>query len=210
LGSTLLEVMQTDNLDPIEAVADRVKYCIENNLGNELLNTLSAAETYLSDRKELLFDAFFNAGEFRLKELDYDNSIQYFNKSRKYNPAIIKVFDKIIESTNALYTANKEKFIKSDLLKLLPPIKMLIDYYGNLLSDKQLSNAEDFISRLAYRINFIAPEAVEGKMTHRVNVIVNALEKEVPMEQVRKEVAKFIADLLKKEQKKKLLQKKQE
>ena len=83
--------------------------------------------------------------------------------------------------------------------------KMLIDYYGSIAgSDHSQQIAEDLISRIVYRINFVALDSVEGKMTYRVNEIVNALEKEVPMEQVKKDVGKLIADLLKKELKKKL------
>jgi len=195
--------MQNNDIDPIEALATKVRFCIDNNQGKDLLNCLQAADNYLSDRKELLYDAYFAAGEFELKELDYDNSIQYFNKARKYNPTIVIVFDKIIESVLAFYSVHKTKFIKGDLSKLLPPIKMLINYYGILpASEHSLKIAEDLISRIEYRKNFVASETEEGQMTFRVNVIVDALEKEVPMEQVKKEVAKLVSDLIKKKIKK--------
>jgi hypothetical protein len=191
--------LQNNNKDATEALAAKIRYCIDNNLAEDLVTTLPAAEIYLLDRKELLFEAFFAAGEFRAKELDYFNSILYFNKSKKFNATIVVVFDKIIESLQSLYTFNKEEFVKGDLLKLLPPIKVLVDYYGALLNGRtSLEQAGHLMSRIAYRINFVAPDAVEGKMTHRVNVIINALEKDVPMDQVKKEVGKFIADLLQK------------
>ena len=191
--------MDPDNRDIIEVLAERVKNNIAENNWDELISALPAAETYLSDRKDLLFEAFCAAGEYRFSKIDYFNSILYYNKARKYNATTVFVFDKLVEITSAFYTANKEKFIKGDLLKLITPVKMLIDFYGNLTdSGKSLQIAENLLSNIAYRIKYLAPNAIEGHMTHRVNVIVNALEKDVPMEQVKKEISKFIADLLKK------------
>lgn len=191
--------MQYDNLDPVEVIAQQIKSNIDLNNGEGVITALLAAETYLTDRKELMFDAYRVAGEYRLSQSDHANSILYFNKTRKYNPTTVFVFDKIVESALAFYTANKHEFIKSDLLKLIPPIKMLIDYYRTLAGSEQSNlKAEDLLSRIAYRMQYVAPDSIEGKMTHRVSVIVDALEKDVPMEQVRQEVAKFIADLLKK------------
>ena len=191
--------MEPDNRDIIEALAERVKNNIEDKNWDELISALPAAETYLSDRKDLLYNAFCAAGEYRFNTIDYFNSLLYYNKARKYNSTTVFVFDKLVEVSTSFYTANKEKFIKGDLLKLITPIKMLIDFYGNLLaSRKSLQIAENLLSSISYRIKYLAPDTIEGHMTHRVNVIVDALEKDVPMEQVRKEVSKFIADLLKK------------
>ena len=81
---------------------------------------------------------------------------------------------------------------------------MLVDYYKNLppVSTSTVKVAEELLNRLEYRIQFVAPDAVEGKMTFRTQNIINALEKDVPMEQVKTEVGKLIADLIKKKIKK--------
>ncbi len=194
--------MVYDNIDPVEVLADKVRYCIDNNQEKELVDSLKAADFYLSDRKDLMFDAYFFAGESSLKNKDSYNAILYFNKARKFNHTIVSVFDKLIESLISFYTPNKDRFIKTDLTSLIPPIKNIINYYISITPDSPyLNKGLDLLNSIAYRIEFIAPDAVEGQMTHRVNEITNALDKEVPIEQVKKEVGKFIADLLKKRKK---------
>jgi hypothetical protein len=188
-----------DDQNLVEALELRIKHDLEIRDSEDLLVTLTAAEHYLSHRKDLLFEAFTVAGEFRFGQTDYYNSILYYNKARKYNPASVIVFDRLIANLSAYYDLNKDKFIKSDLIKLPPSIKMLMDYYGNMSgSDQSVRIAEDLLSRIAYRCNYVAPEAIEGKETYTVSLIVDAIQKDVPMEQVRKEVSKFIADLIKK------------
>lgn len=196
--------MQFDNLDPIEVVALSIKNSIQKQKWEDLIPALSAGETYLSDRKELMYEAFRHAGEYRFNESDYIGSILYFNKARKYNPTTIYIFDKIIESIGTIIKKEKERFIKSDLEKLISAIQMLVDYYDNSFpgAEKTRKTATDMISKLNYRILYIAPNEIEGKMTHRINIIVNAIEKDVPMEQVVIEISKFVADILKREKKK--------
>lgn len=195
--------MQYDNLDPVEAVALSISNSIKKQNWEDLILALSAGETYLSDRKELMYEAFRNAGEYRFTESDYIGSILYFNKARKYNPTAVYIFDKIIESIGTIIKKEKDQFIKSDLEKLIPTIQMLLDYYDKSLpgAEKTRSTAKDLISKLNYRISYIAPDEIEGTMTHRINIIVNAIEKDVPMEQVVKEVSQFVADVIKKRKK---------
>lgn len=191
--------MLFNEIDPVEALASKVRYCIDHDQGEDLVNCLEAADTYLSDRKELMYNAYFAAGEYKTKENDPFNSMLLFNKARKFNPRTIVVFDKLIDSLLLFYAPNKDHFIKSDLINLIPAIKTLIDYYNTVArSNDSVKRAEDLLISIAYRHEFIAPDAVEGSMTYRVNVIKDALEKDVPMEQVKIEVARFIADLLKK------------
>ncbi|MCE1168227.1 MAG: hypothetical protein LWX70_09030 [Sphingobacteriia bacterium] len=191
--------MQYDNLDPVEALATKVRFCIDNAQGEELLTCLKAADTHLTDRKELMYDTYYAAGEYMTRKDDPYNSILFFNKARKYDSKTIVVFDKLVDAFISFYTPNKEQFIKSDLISLIPPIKGLIYYYNSIAPENEPSKrAEELLTGIAYRTEYLAPEGIESTMTFRVAQLVNALEKEVPMEQVKKEVAKFIADLLKK------------
>jgi hypothetical protein len=191
--------MQPGDWDYKEVLAQRVRNNISDGNGEELIAALSAAEAYLSDQKELVFDAFMAAGDFQINQLDYYNSILYYNKARKYRSFAVLPFDNIIRSATGLYTTNKEEFIKVDLLRLIPAFQMLCDYYSALPnSGDATQKAEDLLSRMAYRATYVAKDSVEGKMTYRSCVISDALEKDVPMEQVKKEVGKLIADLIKK------------
>lgn len=191
--------MDINDIDPVVLLEKQVNNYIKNNFGEKLSTTLLAAETYLSDKKELLFNAFIISGAYKFNEKEYVDSILYYNKARKFNPTTPLPFEKIIEVITEFYFSNKDKFIKIDLIKLLPPIKMLCAYYKNIPdTEPTIKASEILMSSIAYRYKFVATEAVEGKMTYRVNLIVDALEKEVPMEQVKKEVSKFIADLIKK------------
>lgn len=191
--------MQIDEIDPVQALAQKIRRHIDRAENDDLVTTLQAAEKYLSDQKGLMFDAFFTAGNYRLKEQDTFSSILYFNKARKYNPATITVFDKIVESLVSFYTQNKDKAIKTDLLELIPPIRGINDYYQTIAPENESSQkAENLLRSIAYRLEFVAPDGIESPITYRVNQIRAALEKDVPMEQVKLEVAKYIAELLKK------------
>jgi hypothetical protein len=192
--------MPLDELEPVELLAQKIERAIQNENWEELLTTTSAAETYLSDRVDLMFHMYSHCGEYRQSQFNYDSAIPFFSRSRKYNPTSVDVFNKLIECFSSFFSSNKDLFIKADLEILVPTIKMLVDYYKNLppVSASTVRTAEELVNRLEYRIQFVAQDTVEGKMTFRTQKIVNALEQDVPMEQVKTEVGKLIADLIKK------------
>lgn len=191
--------MPPGSQDIIDALEKRVRSNIEDHNWESLLEALLAAETYLSNKPQLLFEAFYSAGNYRLNKSLYFEAVEYYNKARKYNPTIVVVFDKIIESVDTFYRCHKDKLIKKDVERLLPTLKMLDNYYHGIPGSEPTSKITgELISSIAYRAHFVAPDTVEGPFTFRIDIMCAMLEKDVPMEQVKKEVGKFLVEILKK------------
>lgn len=189
--------MAPNDWDYKKTLTERVKRNIAEKDGEQLLVALDAAEAHLSENRELLFEALYFASDYQLSKGEPFESIRLLNKSRKYNPSIVQVFDKIIDTFTRIYDSNKEKFTKGDLKTIMPAIQMLIDYYAKFdLSEKSRKAGDDLLGRMVYRYKYVAEEQVEGKLTFQINNLAATIEKDVPIEQVKEEVAKIIANLL--------------
>lgn len=195
-----MDIYNTDSQDWLTA---RVNLNIQNEEWDKLLEALPVAKEQ-GVEAALIEKGWRLGGDYLFGKEEWVGAILAYNKVRKHNPTIVYVFDQIIESVSAFYTQNKPEFSKNDLHKLVMPLQALIDFYRiNFDNPIGLKAGEELILKVNYRIEFVAKEAAETKVSYRVNQIVDALDKDVPMKQVHADVAKILLPLIREKLRKK-------
>ena len=187
-----------ENSTPKEWLAARISNNIENQEWDKLIVALPTAEEQ-GVSIDLLEKGWTLSGDYLFQKSEWSGAVLAYNKAKKLNPRMVYVYDKIIESIDRFYINNKELFGKDDLLKLVPTIQSLIDfYYTHFGRTDSVQKGNELIQKINYRIEFVAKDAVETAVSFRVGQIVDALDKDVPMQQVHQDIAKILLPLIRK------------
>ncbi|HOJ06764.1 MAG: hypothetical protein HND40_00225 [Ignavibacteriota bacterium] len=129
----------------------------------------------------------------------YHESIIFLNKARIRDPKSKKIFQAFVDSIDIFFKYTVEELSKNDLAEFKQAILPIINFHKvNFPEHRQIIESTDHLfRRIDYRIEYVAKDVQESKVTFRVQQIKNALyDDDMTIEQVRQEAARLLAPTL--------------
>lgn len=172
-------------------------YVITEYLKNkdyERLNAvLSLGEKY-NLPKSLMKKAYLAAGKYLLSKDKTHDAIITLNKARNLDQKSGKTLQLFVDAVLRFFKDNVEEYSKSDLEEFKLTILPIIEFHKLKFPAQRsiIDSTSHMFKRIDYRIEYVAKEAVETKITFRVNEIKNALYGDLTMEQVQQEFARLL------------------
>jgi hypothetical protein len=164
------------------------------NKDYERLNAvLSLGEKY-NLPKSIMKKAYLAAGEYLLSKDKTHEAIINLNKARNLDQKSGKTLQLFVDAVLRFFKDNVEEFSKKDLEEFKLTILPIIEFHKLKFpaQRKIIDSTSHMFKRIDYRIEYVAKEAVETKVTFRVHEIKNALYGDLTMEQVQQEFARLL------------------
>lgn len=132
------------------------------------------------------------------------DAIVCYNKARRIKPSIVVVFDKVVSLLDDFFSKYKNEFSVDDFVKLRRSIAILENFHSvNYPSQKKaLEKIPDLKLKIDYHINHHPKIAEETKATFQVQKIYDAITDDMSMPEVNQELAKTIANIIRREKSK--------
>jgi len=187
----------------------RITQHIKDKDYKKLIEALPVAEKY-SVSKELMYKGWRLAGQYQEEKKYLTEAIISYNKARRIKPSVLFVFDKIVSLLIELVSKYKTEFSVDDLKTLKESISILENFHSvNYPSqEKVLSKIYDLLLRIDYISEFYPKIAKETKATFQVQKIYNAITDDMTMSEVRQELARTLANIIRREKAKEKKEKK--
>jgi tetratricopeptide (TPR) repeat protein len=179
-------------------LAKRINNDLANKNFKDLSITYPIAEEY-EVSKSLLKRAASQLGNYFVEEKRFDEAIKIFNKARVLDQTNRSIFSKFIKCIDLFFIENVEEFSKKDLAEFKQAILPIINFHKvNFPEHRQIIESIDHLfRRIDYRIEYVAKDVQESKVTFRIQQIKNALyDDDMTIEQVRQEAARLLAPTL--------------
>ncbi|MBV6418862.1 MAG: hypothetical protein DAHOPDDO_00072 [Ignavibacteriaceae bacterium] len=177
---------------------EMVKQFFKDNQLDKLIVLLPKVEKYqVSD--SLFCSAYKKAGEYLIEEERFNESIIILNKVRVRDSKSKPVFKSFVKAVDLFFKQNVEEFSKNDLEEFKQAILPIINFHKvNFPEHQQIIDSTDHLfRRIDYRIEYVAKDVQESKVTFRVQQIKNALySDDMTIEQVRQEAGRLLAPTL--------------
>jgi len=169
----------------------------------KLLDALPVGEEY-GISKELMYKGWKLAAQYLEEKNFLTDAILCYNKARRIKPSIVVVFDKVVSLLDDFFSKYKNEFSVDDLVKLKGSIDVLENFHSvNYPSqEKALEKIPDLNIKINYHINHYPKVAEETKATFQVQKIYNAITDDMSMPEVNQELAKTIANIIRREKSK--------
>lgn len=189
----------------------RITQNIKDKEYKKLIDALPVGEEY-GVAKELIYKGWRLAGQYQEEKNNLTEAILSYNKARRIKPSVIVVFDKVVSLLEDFFSKYKNEFSVDDLKMLKESISVLENFHSvNYPSqEKVLSKIYDLLLRIDYISEFYPKIAKETKATFQVQKIYNAITDDMTMPEVRQELAKTLANIIRREKAKEKKGKKKE
>ena len=181
----------------------RITQNIKDKEYKKLIDALPIGEEY-GVAKELMYKGWRLAGQYQEEKNYLTEAILSYNKARRIKPSVIVVFDKVVSLLEDFFSKYKNEFSVDDLKMLKESISVLENFHSvNYPSqEKVLSKIYDLLLRIDYISEFYPKIAKETKATFQVQKIYNAITDDMTMPEVRQELAKTLANIIRREKSK--------
>lgn len=181
----------------------RIDQNIKDKEYKKLLDALPVAEEY-GISKELRYKGWKLVAQY-LEEKNYlTDSILCYNKARRIKPSVIFVFEKVISLLNEFFSKYKNEFSVDDLVQLKESIVILENFHSVNFpkQEKVLNQIPDLNLKIDYQINHHPKIAEETKLTFQVQKIYNAITDDMSIQEANQELAKTLANIIRRERSK--------
>lgn len=181
----------------------RITKNIKDKEYKKLLDALPVGEEY-GISKELMYKGWKLAAQYLEEKSFLTDAILCYNKARRIKPFIVVVFDKVVSLLDDFFSKYKNEFSVDDLVKLKGSIAILENFHSvNFPNQKKISaRIPDLYLKIDYHINHYPKVAEETKATFQVQKIYNAITDDMSMPEVNQELAKTIANIIRREKSK--------
>ncbi len=181
----------------------RITQNIKDKEYKKLIDALPVGEEY-GVAKELIYKGWRLAGQYQEEKNYLPEAILSYNKARRIKPSVIVVFDKVVSLLEDFFSKYKNEFSVDDLKMLKESISILENFHSvNFPSQKKaLEKISDLLLRVHYILEFYPKIAKETKATFQVQKIYNAITDDMTMPEVRQELAKTLANIIRREKEK--------
>lgn len=178
----------------------RITQNIKDKEYKKLIDALPVGEEY-GVAKELMYKGWRLAGQYQEEKNYLTEAILSYNKARRIKPSVIVVFDKVVSLLEDFFSKYKNEFSVDDLKMLKESISILENFHSvNYPSQKKaLEKISDLLLRIDYILEFYPKIAKETKATFQVQKIYNAITDDMTMPEVRQELAKTLANIIRRE-----------
>lgn len=191
------------NITGQQILKARITKNIKDKEYKKLLDALPVAEEY-GISEELMYKGWKLAAQYLEEKSFLTDAILCYNKARRIKPSVLVVFDKVVSLLNDFFSKYKNEFSVDDLVKLRGSIAILENFHSvNYPSQKKaLENIPDLKLKIDYHINHHSKIAEETKATFQVQKIYDAITDDMSMTEVNQELAKTIANIIRREKSK--------
>ena len=181
----------------------RITKNIKDKEYKKLLDALPVGEEY-GISKELMYKGWKLAAQYLEEKSFLTDAILCYNKARRIKPSTLVVFDKVVSLLNEFFSKFKNEFSVDDLVKLKGSIAVLENFHSvNYPNQKKiLEGIPDLNLKIDYQINHHPKIAEETKATFQVQKIYNAITDDMSMPEVNQELAKTLANIIRREKSK--------
>lgn len=181
----------------------RITKNIKDKEYKKLLDALPVGEEY-GISKELMYKGWKLAAQYLEEKSFLTDAIVCYNKARRIKPSIVVVFDKVVSLLDDFFSKYKNEFSVDDFVKLRGSIAILENFHSvNYPSQKKaLEKIPDLKLKIDYHINHHPKIAEETKATFQVQKIYDAITDDMSMPEVNQELAKTIANIIRREKSK--------
>lgn len=181
----------------------RITQNIKDKEYKKLIDALPVGEEY-GVAKELIYKGWRLAGQYQEEKNYLTEAILSYNKARRIKPSVIVVFDKVVSLLEDFFSKYKNEFSVDDLKMLKESISILENFHSvNYPSQKKaLEKISDLLLRIDYISEYYSKIAKETKATFQVQKIYNAITDDMTMPEVRQELAKTLANIIRREKSK--------
>lgn len=178
----------------------RITQNIKDKEYKKLIDALPIGQEY-GVAKELMYKGWRLAGQYQEEKNYLTEAILSYNKARRIKPSVIVVFDKVVSLLEDFFSKYKNEFSVDDLKMLKESISILENFHSvNYPSqEKVLVKIYDLLLRMDYILEFFPKIAKETKATFQVQKIYNAITDDMTMPEVRQELAKTLANIIRRE-----------
>ena len=178
----------------------RITKNIKDKEFKKLLDALPVGEEY-GISKELMYKGWKLAAQYLEEKSFITDAILCYNKARRIKPSIVVVFDKVVSLFNDFFSKYKNEFSVDDLVKLKGSIAILENFHSvNFPNQKKIyERIPDLYLKIDYHINHHPKIAEETKVTFQVQKIYDAITDDMSMPEVNQELAKTLADIIRRE-----------
>lgn len=161
------------------------------------LDSLTLVADKYGVNKSLRYKTWITVGEHWFSEQQYVESTIAFNAARRIFPLRMKIVQQLFSSLSQYVQLYRNDFTKDDLIKLNHELKRILYFYK---INKQWINPSivnmRFLSNDIDELIEFAPIQIEGPATHRTDKIVDSLQNNVSMDEVKAEFARIITPYL--------------
>jgi hypothetical protein len=181
----------------------RITKNIKDKEYKKLLDALPVGDEY-GISKELMYKGWKLAAQYLEEKSFLTDAIVCYNKARRIKPSIVVVFDKVVSLLDDFFSKYKNEFSVDDFVKLRRSIAILENFHSvNYPSQKKaLEKIPDLKLKIDYHINHHPKIAEETKATFQVQKIYDAITDDMSMPEVNQELAKTIANIIRREKSK--------
>lgn len=188
------------NITARHILKTRITRNIKDKEYKKLIDALPVGEEY-GVAKELMYKGWRLAGQYQEEKNYLTEAILSYNKARRIKPSVIVVFDKVVSLLEDFFSKYKNEFSVDDLKILKESISILENFHSvNYPSQKKaLEKISDLLLRIDYILEYYPKIAQETKATFQVQKIYNAITDDMTMPEVRQELAKTLANIIRRE-----------
>lgn len=188
------------NITARHILKTRITQNIKDKKYKKLIDALPVGEEY-GVAKELMYKGWRLAGQYQEEKNYLTEAILSYNKARRIKPSVIVVFDKVVSLLEDFFSKYKNEFSVDDLKMLKESISILENFHSvNYPSqEKVLVKIYDLLLRIDYILEYYPKIAKETKATFQVQKIYNAITDDMTMPEVRQELAKTLANIIRRE-----------
>jgi hypothetical protein len=178
----------------------RITKNIKDKEYKKLLDALPVGEEY-GISKELMYKGWKLAAQYLEEKSFLTDAIVCYNKARRIKPSVVVVFDKVVSLMDDFFSKYKNEFSVDDLVKLKETITILENFHSVIYPSqrKALEKIPDLNIKINYHINHYPKVAEETKATFQVQKIYDAITDDMSMQEANQELAKTIADIIRRE-----------
>lgn len=198
IGKTWEKKMSNELTEGKKITTEMVKQFIKDNQYDKLVVLLPKVEKYQVSNS-LFCSAYKKTGEYLIEKERFNESIIILNKVRVRDNKNKNVFKSFVKALDSFFKQNVEEFSKTDLEEFKQAILPVINFHKvNFPEHRQIIDSTDHLfRRIEYRIQYVAKDVKESKVTYRVQQIKNALyNDDMTIEQVHQEAARILAPTL--------------
>ena len=151
--------------------------------------------------KQLQFRGWFLVGNYYEEQENLIEAIKAYNKARVIKPSVVTVFDKLVEVIEKFFTNNRVEFSKSDLLKIMETLTILINFHAIKFPGHTIpiEKGNKLLNRINYTYKFNAADLIETKVTFQVHEINNSITSDMSIEEVKTEAARVLTTIIREE-----------
>jgi len=177
---------------------NRVRSHIADNKWEDLIKLFPGAQE-ADVSNALLKSTALKIADYVHSKKRYHESVIFLNKARVRDQKSKKIFQAFVNAVDIFFKDTVEEFSKNDLAEFKQAILPIINFHKvNFPEHRQIIESTDHLfRRIDYRIEYVAKDVQESKVTFRVQQIKNALyDDDMTKEQVHQEAARILAPTL--------------